>query len=136
MAEMLAIRFGTSRDRRELYPSLGRHLSKNGPMLVVLDNHEDDRAMAQFLDRLRTADVTWVITARRCLLSGVSIFPVTAPLATTGRSAFPLVAALTTLLRYNPLALDIASALVTTGAAECRALGRWCGRTSCGSVSL
>jgi hypothetical protein len=81
--------------------------------------------MAQFLDRLRSAEVTWMITARRCLLSGVSVFPVTAPLATTGKSAFPRVRALTRLLRHNPLALDIASALVSTGAIGTAALGRW-----------
>jgi len=39
--------------------------------------------------------VTWVLTARRCLLSGVSIFPVVAPLATSAATAFPRVAALT-----------------------------------------
>jgi hypothetical protein len=58
-------------------------------------------------------------------LSGVSVFPVTAPLVTTGRSAFPRVTALTRLLRYNPLALDIASALVSSGAVGVAALGRW-----------
>ncbi len=125
MAEMLAVRFGTPRDRRSLYPSLARHLSANGPMFIVLDNHEDDRAMARFLDQLRSAEVTWVITARRCLLSGVSVFPVTAPLVTAGKSAFPLVRALTKVLRYNPLALDIASALVSTRAVGVVDLGRW-----------
>jgi hypothetical protein len=125
MAEMLAVRFGTPRDRRSLYPALGRYLSAHGPMLIVLDNHEDDRAMARFLDQLRATEVTWVITARRCLLSGVSVFPVTAPLVTTGKSAFPRVRALTKILRYNPLALDIASALVSTRAIGVGALGRW-----------
>jgi hypothetical protein len=94
-------------------------------MFIVLDNHEDDRAMAKFLDELRGADATWVITARRCLLSGVSVFPVTPPLVTTGKSAFPRVAALTTLLRYNPLALDIANALVSSGRASAGELGAW-----------
>jgi hypothetical protein len=125
LGEMLAIRFGTARERHALYPGLMRHISETGPMFIVLDNHEDDRAMARFLDRLRSAEVTWVITARRCLLSGVSVFPVTAPLATTGRSAFPTVAGLTQLLRCNPLALDIASALVRTRATRPDALGRW-----------
>jgi hypothetical protein len=125
MAEMLAIRFGTPRERHALYPGLCRYLSANGPMFIVLDNHEDDRAMARFLDRLRSAEVTWVITARRCLLSGVSIFPVTAPLVTAGRSAFPRVSALTKLLRYNPLALDIASALASSGSASAGELARW-----------
>jgi hypothetical protein len=125
MAEMLAIRFGTPRDRHVLYPALSRYLSANGPMFIVLDNHEDDRAMARFLDRLRSAEVTWVITARRCLLSGVSVFPVTAPLVTAGRSAFPRVRTLTKLLRYNPLALDIANALVSSGATSAGELTRW-----------
>jgi hypothetical protein len=125
MAEMLAIRFGTPRDRHALYPGLCRYMSANRPMFIVLDNHEDDRAMARFLDRLRSAEVTWVITARRCLLSGVSVFPVTAPLVTAGRSAFPRVTALTGLLRYNPLALDIASALVASRAVSVLELGRW-----------
>src|SRR5262245_40732269 len=125
MAEMLAIRFGTPRERHALYPGLCRYLSANRPIFIVLDNHEDDRAMARFLDRLRSAEVTWVITARRCLLSGVSVFPVTAPLVTTGRNAFPLVAGLTGLLRYNPLALDIATALVSSRATTEAELGRW-----------
>jgi hypothetical protein len=125
MAEMLAVRFGTPRDRRSLYPALARHLAANGPMFIVLDNHEDDRAMARFLDQLRTAEVTWVITARRCLLSGVSVFPVTAPLVTAGKSAFPRVRSLTKVLRFNPLALDIASAIVSTRATGVAELGRW-----------
>jgi len=125
LAEMLAIRFGTPRDRKALYPALRRHTARARAMLIVLDNHEDDRAMAKFLDQLRSCEVTWVITARRCLLSGVSIFPVTAPLVTSGKSAFPRVASLTKLLRYNPLALDIADALVFSGAARVRELQHW-----------
>jgi hypothetical protein len=116
LGEMLAVRFGTPRDRRALFPALRRHLSKERPTFVVLDNHEDDRAMARFLDELRGAHASWVITARRCLLSGVSIFPVTAPLVTSGKIAFPRVAPLTALLRHNPLALDIADALVASRA--------------------
>jgi hypothetical protein len=122
LGEMLAVRFGTPRDRRALFPELRRHLSKERPTFIVLDNHEDDRAMARFLDELRGAHATWVITARRCLLSGVSIFPVTAPLVTAGKIAFPRVAALTALLRHNPLALDIADALVGSRATDVHAL--------------
>jgi hypothetical protein len=125
LAEMLAIRFGTPRDRQALYPGLRRHAARSAPMLIVLDNHEDDRAMAKFLDQLRSCEVTWVITARRCLLSGVSIFPVTAPLVTSGKSAFPRVSLLTKLLRYNPLALDIANALVSSGATRVSELQTW-----------
>ena len=125
LGEMLAIRFGTPRDRRALFPSLRRRLARENPTFIVLDNHEDDRAMARFLDELRSAHVTWVITARRCLLSGVSIFPVTAPLVTQGKAAFPRVARLTGLLRHNPLALDMADALVASRATSVRALERW-----------
>jgi hypothetical protein len=125
LGEMLAVRFGTSRDRRALFPALRRRLSRESPTFIVLDNHEDDRAMARFLDELRSAHVTWIITARRCLLSGVSIFPVTAPLVTQGKSAFPRVALLTGLLRHNPLALDIADALVSSRAISVGALGDW-----------
>jgi len=125
LAEMLAIRFGTPRDRQVLFPGLSRFLSRNRPMFIVLDNHEDDRAMARFLDALRGAQVTWVITARRCLLSGVTLFPVTAPMVTAGRSAFPRVAGMTRLLRHHPLALDIANALVSSSAIDVGGLSAW-----------
>jgi hypothetical protein len=122
LGEMLAVRFGTPRDRKALFTGLRRRLSKERPTFIVLDNHEDDRAMARFLDELHGAHATWVITARRCLLSGVSIFPVTAPLVTSGKAAFPRVAELTALLRHNPLALDIADAMVSCGATDVRKL--------------
>jgi len=125
IAEMLAVRLGTPRDRPSLFPALRRRLSRQRPTFIVLDNHEDDRAMARFLDELRGAHATWIITARRCLLSGVSIFPVTAPLVTQGKAAFPRVAPLTALLRHNPLALDMADALVAARAVSVRALGDW-----------
>ena len=86
-------------------------------MLVVLDNHENDRAMARLLNALDGVPACWLITARRCLLSGVSVFPVVPPLVTAGRNPFPRVAELTSLLRWNPLALDVSDALVATGAA-------------------
>jgi hypothetical protein len=92
---------------------------------IVLDNHENDRALARFLDPLRGCPVTWVITARRCLLAGVEVFPVVAPLAVSGGRAFPRVAALTALLRWNPLALDIADGLVAGGAVTLPALRAW-----------
>ena len=91
---------------------LDRALAARGRTLIVLDNHESDRSLARFLDSLRAAPVQWLVTARRCLLSGVEIFPVVPPLVTSGESAFPRVAALTALLRWNPLALDIADGLV------------------------
>jgi hypothetical protein len=71
--------------------------------------------------RLRGA----LATERRCLLAGVLIFPVTAPLVTSGESAFPRVAALTRLLRWNPLALDIADGIVASRAASVKALGEF-----------
>lgn len=114
--EMLARRLGIDAQGTERIAALNRRLAAAGSTLVVLDNHESDRALAKFLDALRAAPVTWLITARRCLLSGVEIFPVVPPLVHAGRSAFPRVAALTKLLRWNPLALDIADRLVATRA--------------------
>jgi hypothetical protein len=125
VGEMLAMRFGTTCERAQLFPALCRHMAAHGPMFVVLDNHEDDRAMANVLDELRDARATWIITARRCLLSGVSLYPVTPPLVTAGRNAFPRVAKLTKLLRFNPLALDISDALVASGAVTVDALRQW-----------
>ena len=71
--------------------------------------------MARLLDELSGTPATFVITARRCLLAGVLVFPVTAPLVTSGRAAFPRVARLTRTLRWNPLALDIADSIVALG---------------------
>lgn len=115
--EMLALRFGTERERRRLVTALRSHLKKRGRSLVVLDNHEDDRATAALLDALKDTPATFVVTARRCLLAGVLVYPVTAPLVTSGQAAFPRVAGLTRRLRWNPLALDIADAIVASGAA-------------------
>jgi hypothetical protein len=117
LAEMLALRYGTSRERRALLPGIRAFLSTGGERLVVLDNHEDDRAMARLLHELSGTQATFVITARRCLLAGVLIFPVTAPLVTSGRAAFPRVSRLTRTLRWNPLALDMADSIVASGAA-------------------
>ena len=114
LLEMLALRFGTARGRHEIAPALAKFLSDE-ERLVVLDNHEDDAAMARLLDALASTKATFVITARRCLLGGVLVFPVTAPLVMSGRGAFPRVSALTRTLRFNPLALDIADAFVGSG---------------------
>jgi len=133
---MLAIRFGRGPSARvgrgaaqgsaprEL-PAIRRRLRALGRTLIVLDNHEDDRAVAALLDGLRGEPVTWIITARRCLIAGVSIFPVIAPLVTTGRSPFPAIAPLTRLLRWNPVSLEIANALVASGATTAPELRRW-----------
>src|SRR5580698_4590195 len=117
LAEMLALRYGTSRERRALLPGIREFLLR-GERLVVLDNHEDDHAMARLLDELSGTSATFVITARRCLLAGVLVFPVTAPLVTSGRTAFPRVGRLTRTLRWNPLALDIADSIVASGASS------------------
>ena len=123
LTEMLALRFGTPRDRHALVPGLRNYLTHGGQRLLVLDNHEDDRAMARFLDALSGTLATFVITARRCLLAGVLVYPVTAPLITSGKSAFPRVSALTRVLRWNPLALDIADAIIRSRAASVAELG-------------
>lgn len=85
------------------------------PSFIVLDNHEDDAATAGTLETLRGLPVTWVITARRCLLGGVTIFPVVPPLVTMQKSPFPRVAKLTRILRWHAVALDLADALVGSG---------------------
>lgn len=122
---MLALRFGVPMLRSQKRARLRAHLKARGPTFIVLDNHEDDRAVAKLLDELRDTPVTWVVTARRCLLAGVSVYPVVPPLVTLGRSPFPAVASLTRLLRWNPVALDLADALVTTRAISAPALARW-----------
>jgi hypothetical protein len=132
--EMLARRLGVGSARGAADPlheqerrvrALHRALEAAGRSLVVLDNHENDRALARFLDELRACPVTWVVTARRCLLSGVEVFPVIPPLVTSGRSAFSRVAALTTVLRWNPLALDIADGLIASKALTLIGLRRY-----------
>jgi hypothetical protein len=125
LGEMLAIRFGSSRERHRLFRSLRETFAKRGSTFVVLDNHENDRAVAALLNELGDAPVTWVVTARRCLLGGMYVFPVVAPLATTGKTAFPRVRSLSTLLRYSPLALGIADAFVGSGAIRAPALRAW-----------
>ncbi len=118
---MLALTFGVSRERGRAVPELVALLSKQ-ERLIVLDNHEDDHAVARLLDALAQTKATIVITARRCLLAGVLLFPVTAPLVTTGRPAFTRVAGLTRMLRHSPLALDIADAIVRTRGASVQSL--------------
>jgi hypothetical protein len=122
LSEMLALRFGTGLGEGRV-ERLRKFLARGPQRLIVLDNHEDDRAMERLFDAFPESNATFVITARRCLLSGVLIFPVIAPLVTSGESAFPRVAALTRLLRWNPLALDIADSIVASRAATAKALG-------------
>ncbi|MBS2019262.1 MAG: hypothetical protein JST00_40740 [Deltaproteobacteria bacterium] len=135
LAEMLALRFGTTRERGKIVPALRRHLSRE-ERLVVLDNHEDDAAMARLLTELAGTKATFVITARRCLLGGVLLFPLTAPLAISERSAFPRVAALTRMLRMSPLALDIADAIVGSGDETVRGLAEHLEREGIATVRV
>jgi hypothetical protein len=123
LLQMVALALGVPRE--PLVDSVRAGLAARGPTLIVLDNHENDRAMTRFLDALEGTSASWLLTARRCLLSGVAIFPVVAPLVQARRDAFPAVRALTSLLRWNPLALDIADALVTTGGTTAPALREW-----------
>lgn len=136
LTEMLALRFGTKRDRRERVPALRKYLARGGPRLLVLDNHEDDQAMARLLDTLSGLPVTFLLTARRCLLSGVLLYPLIAPNVTTGKSAFPRVKTLTQLLRWNPLALDIADAIVQSKAATPKALATFLEKEGIHSVRV
>jgi hypothetical protein len=124
LTEMLALRFGTGRGEGRVQ-RLQQFLASGPQRLIVLDNHESDTAVVQLFEALSDSRATFVITARRCLLSGVLIFPVTAPLVTAGESAFPRVASLTRLLRWNPLALDIADGIVASGAASAEVLGEF-----------
>lgn len=124
LSEMLALRFGTGRGEGRVQ-RLQQFLSQGPKRLIVLDNHEDDRAIARLFEALFDSNATFVITARRCLLAGVLVFPVMAPLVTSGENAFPRVAALTGLLRWNPLALDIADSIVASRAASAQALGEF-----------
>ena len=134
--EMLALHFGTTRERKKMASALRRFLRDGPPRFIVLDNHEVDAATARVLDALQGTKATFVVTARRCLLAGVLIYPVTPPLVTTGRNAFPAVAALTRALRWNPLALDIANALVASRVIGVDALGRELARGGLGDVHV
>lgn len=127
LTEMLCLRFGVARgeDSSERVALLRRAFAEGGQRLIVLDNHEDDRATARLLEAFAGSPVTFVITARRCLLSGVLVFPVTAPLAISGKNAFPRVKALTRTLRFSPLALDIADSIVATRGSSVPALARF-----------
>jgi hypothetical protein len=121
--ELLALRFGAGGVRREAIGRLRSNFARD-ERLIVLDNHENDGATARLLDTFGGTKASFVLTARRCLLGGVLVFPVTAPLVTTGRAAFPRVKPLTRVLRWNPLALDVADAIVASGLASVAALER------------
>ena len=125
LAIRMKVRLGGFRERDRRLRELRRAIDGRGPTFVVLDNHENDGEIARLLTLLDGLPVCWVITARRCLLSGVSIFPVVAPLSTSRRSPFRRVAELADVVRWNPLALDVADALCETRAITARALRAW-----------
>jgi hypothetical protein len=127
LTEMLCLRFGCGRGQgsAQRVASLRRFFAEGGQRLIVLDNHEDDRATARLLEAFHGSPVTFVVTARRCLLSGVLVFPVTAPLAISGQDAFPRVKSLTRTLRFSPLALDIADSIVASRATTVTALSQF-----------
>ena len=140
LVDMLAIRLrvalGGPGARETRLGLVRRRLEERGGTLVVLDNHENDRAMARFLSLMEGLPVSWLLTARRCLLSGVSVYPVVSPLVTAARSPFRAVAALTQLLRWNALALDVSNALVESGAVDAPALGAWLDDNGVGRVAV
>src|SRR6188768_569498 len=110
LSEMLALRFGTGRGDGRV-KRLQKFLERGPQRLIVLDNHENDTAVERLFETFADSQATFVITARRCLLAGVLVFP--------------RVAALTRLLRWNPLALDIADGIVGSRAASVKALGEF-----------
>lgn len=125
LLQMLAMRFGLPSRGDDLARAIRRSFEERGASLVVLDNHEDDAATAALLDALHDAPVTWILTARRCLLGGVSVYPVVPPFITVGKSPFPRIASLTRLLRWNAVALDLADALVGEGFTSVEGLEDW-----------
>ena len=133
---MLALHFGVPLAHPRRLAAVRAQLASRDRTFVVLDNHENDAAVAELLNALRDLPVTWMITARRCLLAGVSVFPVVPPLITERRSPFPAVASLTRLLRWNPVALDLADAIVASGESSAAALGRWLEEKGAGRVRV
>jgi hypothetical protein len=134
LLQMMALRLGVPRE--PLVESVRGALSARGSTLWVLDNHENDKAMVRLLEALAGLPATFLLTARRCLLSGVAVFPVVPPLMQTRRTPFPRVEALTRLLRWNPLALDICDALVSSRVATARTLRDWLVRQDVARVRI
>ena len=120
--QMMAVQLGLSASGDPT--AAGRRARAGGPPCAGLHTPEDAATTATTLEALRGLPVTWVITARRCLLGGVTIFPVVPPLVALQKSPFPAVASLTRLLRWHPVALDLADALVTGGSCSARELER------------
>lgn len=114
--EMIA--FGLGHSPGEHPERAVRRAIGSTPALLVLDNHESDAATAAVLSRLRGLPVSWILTARRCLLGGITVFPVVPPLIERREILFPRVAKLTPMLRWNAVALDLADGLVAAGRAS------------------
>ncbi|MCA9593482.1 MAG: ATP-binding protein [Myxococcales bacterium] len=132
LAEMIALRLG-SKERR--LADVARLLRQGESRLLVLDNHENDEASAALLDAVGgDAPVSFVVTARRCLVAGVHILPVVPPLVLAERPPFPRVARLTRPLRSNPVALQLADALVAERVVTASALSRWLSQHGIGRV--
>jgi hypothetical protein len=123
VAKMMALQLAAG-GRGAAIDRVRRALRARGDSLVVLDNHESDAVTAEVLDALRGAPVSWVITARRCLLGGVTVFPIVPPLIGVRRDPFPAIARLTPLLRWHPVALDVADAIVAARLASVGELER------------
>lgn len=125
LGTMMALRFGLTAKGGDTLARVRQFFFDAGDSLVVLDNHEDDRATAALLDGLGDVPATFVITARRSLLSGVTVFPVVPPLVTTGKCPFPRLSPIARALRYSPVALDLADALVEARVTSVEDLGNW-----------
>ena len=65
LTEMLCLRFGCERgeDSSERIESLRRFFAASGERLIVLDNHEDDRATARLLEAFQDSPVTFIVRA-------------------------------------------------------------------------
>lgn len=123
LAQMLALRLRLGAGG---LGGVARALARGPDRLLVLDNHENDAATAALMDAVgERAPVSFVVTARRCLVAGVTIVPVVPPLVLAERPPFPRVASLTRALRSSPLALEIADALVAERVIGVAALGAW-----------
>lgn len=112
--EMMALELGVGGGEGSARTRVRRAL-RGAPTLLVLDNHESDAVTARVLGELAGLPVSWILTARRCLLGGVTLYPIVPPLIGAQKNPFPAVAALTRLLRWHPVALDIADAMVSSG---------------------
>ncbi|HEY3669166.1 MAG TPA: hypothetical protein VGL19_24375, partial [Polyangiaceae bacterium] len=56
LTEMLALRFGIA-DGDDRVAALNAFFERTGPRLIILDNHEDDRAIARLLEAFAEAPV-------------------------------------------------------------------------------